>query len=100
MSEAVPTPFLSSLYAQVRADQELLQLTRVHWRDSCARSSWHTAADVADFVREDYVVESVGWLAAESDTHLAIAQSVSPHRFGDVLVIPKTAVIAQWNLNE
>ncbi|MBK8987364.1 MAG: hypothetical protein IPM39_15025 [Chloroflexi bacterium] len=82
------------------SDVSPIPLVRVHWRDTRAHSAWHTADDIAAFVSEAYIVESVGWLAAESETHLAVAQSCSPHRFGDVLVIPQTAIVERWQLNE
>lgn len=77
-----------------------LSLVRIHWRDASHRQGWHSLNEVADFASWDYIIESVGWLAAETDSHLAVAQSRSLHRFGDVLVIPKTAVVDRWDLNE
>ena len=77
-----------------------LALVRIHWSDANHRHGWYTSSEVAAFVASDYVIESVGWLAHETDSHLAIAQSRSDHRFGDVLVIQKTAVIERWDLND
>lgn len=62
-----------------------LALVRIHWSDASHRQGWYSSSEVAAFVSSEYVIESVGWLADETDSHLAIAQSRSLHRFGDVV---------------
>lgn len=70
---------------------ERRELVRVRWLDAHGYSSWR-ALDVD--LRSDFEVDTVGWVVAEEDDWIAVAQSVSSTGGMDhVYQIPKVSVL-------
>lgn len=69
------------------------KLCRVHWHDACVITEWKSSDEIKAFCEEEPVlVHSVGWLVADEDTHIVIAQSISSHKADNLLKIPKSLI--------
>lgn len=65
------------------------------WVDSMSQNGWryNHAEDAKD--RKSRVCRSIGYVIHEDDEVIALAQSLNKHNEGDVMCIPKVALIAR-----
>ena len=73
------------------------KVARVHWKDACQLAGYHGADALAALPAEPLpVMQSVGWLVYENDEYLALAQTVSAFKAGDILKIPRAVIVELW----
>ena len=73
------------------------KVARVHWKDACQLAGYHGADALAALPAEPLpVMQSVGWLVYENDECIALAQTVSPFKAGDILQIPRVGIVEFW----
>lgn len=96
MSELTPPP----KHGEGEALAEY-RLCYVRWRDSQQFPGWHNATRLVAVIEEPVMIaQSVGWLMAETETHLLLAQSVCEYVVGDLLKIPRDCVAEMYILNK
>lgn len=98
MSEQKPTSISTQNGGEALTEY---RLCFVKWRDSQQFPGWHNAARLVAVIEESVMIaQSVGWLMAETETHLLLAQSVSEYHVGDLLKIPRECVVDMLILNK
>ncbi len=76
---------------------DVLRITLIRWRDATYASGWHFKSEIPT---GPALVESVGWLIAETDEAVTLALSVSTDAIGHISVIPKSGIVDRFQLNE
>ncbi len=78
-----------------------MQLLLVKWLDSSHRGGWFHESEAYAYTLNP--CESAGYMVAETDTLLALAQSISGDSngiFGNIIYIPLIAVLSREVLRE
>lgn len=52
-----------------------MRIVKVIWEDASSLDSWE---DMKDFVIEDYIVETIGYLFKKTDKHVVVVSHVCP----------------------
>jgi len=66
----------------------------IRWRDTSAHPGWYDEMEYQTSIKEPVMVmQSLGWLLHESDDCVVIAQSKSDGRVGEMLKIPREAIV-------
>lgn len=71
--------------------EKKMSIVHIIWEDSCHLSGWHKPERVDEFACETETIETVGFLAQETDAAYVVAQSLS-FETGNVIKIPKSCV--------
>lgn len=73
------------------------KVARVHWTDACQMAGYHGADALTSLAGEPLpLMQSVGWLVYENAECVALAQTVSPYKAGDILQIPRAVIVELW----
>jgi len=74
----------------LNASFSLYDILEIKWVDSQSYNNWHDQEKKLDDTCE---CRSVGYFLKTTGVFIVICQSISPDEYGDILQIPKVAII-------
>lgn len=80
--------------------EDVFRECRVKWCDTSFYQGWQSQLELEDLLAKPPIeMESVGWLIHQDERFVMLAVSVSRRTVGDVLKIPRSAVIEMHVFN-
>lgn len=78
--------------------QPRLDVVHVVWIDSHSRQGWVHDIEFAEFMADDCIIHTVGFLINQNDRWVAVSPTVADGTLADAMKIPKVAIIKMRKL--